>query len=63
MRQAGHAKPGKLPKEQRMRLERVRLRRLWNVAEQFLLAAAAQNLKRLLKFLAHRQAVVAPSTA
>jgi hypothetical protein len=46
-----------------MRLDRVRLRRLWNVAEQFLLAATAQNLKRLVKFLAHQQTVVAPSTA
>ena len=49
--------------KQRMRLDRVRLRRLWNVAEQFLLAATAQNLKRLVKFLAHQQTVVAPSTA
>ena len=32
--------------------ERRRLRRLWNVAEQFLLAATAQNLKRLVRFLA-----------
>lgn len=38
--------------KQRMRLGRVRLRRLWNVAEQFLLAATAQNLKRLVRFLA-----------
>jgi transposase len=49
--------------KQRMRLTRVRLRRLWNVAEQFLLAATAQNLKRLVKFLAHRQAMAAQSTA
>jgi transposase len=49
--------------KQRMRLGRVRLRRLWNVAEQFQLAATAQNLKRLVKFLAHQQTVVAPSTA
>src|SRR6266849_3433179 len=40
--------------KQRMRLERVRLRRLWNVGEQFLLAATAQNLKRLVRFLAQR---------
>jgi IS5 family transposase len=37
--------------KQRMRLHRVRLRRLWNVDEQFLLAATAQNLKRLVRFL------------
>jgi len=40
--------------KQRMRLGRVRLRRLWNVGEQFLLAATAQNLKRLVRFLAQR---------
>jgi transposase len=39
--------------KQRMRLERLRLRRLWNVGEQ-LLAATAQNLKRLVRFLAQR---------
>jgi Transposase DDE domain len=39
--------------KQRMRLGRVRLRRLWNVGEQFLLAATAQNIKRLVRFLAH----------
>ena len=38
----------------RMRMQRVRLRRLWNVSEQFLLAATAQNLKRLVHFLAQR---------
>lgn len=37
--------------KKRMRLGRVRLRRLWNVGEQFLLAATAQNLKRLERFL------------
>ena len=37
--------------KQRMRLERVRLRRLWNVAEQFQLAATAQDIKRLVRFL------------
>jgi transposase len=47
--------------KQRMRLDRVRLRRLWNVTEQFLLAATAQNLKRLVKFLALKQPAVAPS--
>ena len=40
--------------KQRMRLKRVRLRRLWNVGEQFLLAATAQNLKRLVRFLTQR---------
>lgn len=40
--------------KQRMRLGRVRLRRLWNVSEQFLLAATAQNIKRLVRFLAQR---------
>ena len=35
----------------RVGLRRVRLRRLWNVAEQFYLAATAQNLKRLVRFL------------
>ncbi len=38
--------------KQRMRLSRVRLRRLWNVGEQFLMAATAQNIKRLVRFLA-----------
>ena len=38
--------------KQRMGLHRVRLRRLWNVAEQFQLAATAQNIKRLVRFLA-----------
>jgi len=36
-------------------LRRVRLRRLWNVAEQFYLAATAQNLKRLARWLAQRE--------
>jgi len=40
--------------KQRMRLQKVRLRRLWNVSEQFLLAATAQNMKRLVKFLTQR---------
>jgi transposase len=40
--------------KQPMRMQRVRLRRLWNVSEQFLLAATAQNLKRLVPFLAQR---------
>jgi DDE family transposase len=41
--------------KQRLLLRRVRLRRLWNVAEQFHLAATAQNLKRLVHFLVQRQ--------
>jgi len=49
--------------KQRMCLRRVRLRRLWNVGEQFLLAATAQNLKRLVRFLAQRQPMPALSTA
>jgi hypothetical protein len=32
--------------KQQVKLRRARLRRLWNVAEQFHLAATAQNLKR-----------------
>ena len=48
--------------KQRLRLGRVRLRRLWNVAEQFHLAATAQNLKRLVQFIAHGQPVPTPST-
>jgi transposase len=42
--------------KQWMGMRRVRLRRTWNVAEQFLLAATAQNLKRLVRFLAQREA-------
>jgi hypothetical protein len=49
--------------KQQMRLRKVRLRRLWNVAEQFHLAATAQNLKRLVGFLAQGQSTAAPSTA
>jgi transposase len=41
----------------RVGLRRVRLRRMWNVAEQFLLAATAQNLKRLVRFRAQREAL------
>ena len=44
----------------RVGLRRVRLRRLWNVAEQFYLAATAQNLKRLVKFLAQREPCPVP---
>jgi IS5 family transposase len=49
--------------KQRMRLPRVRLRRLWNVSEQFLLAATAQNVKRLVRFLAQQSPLpkVSPS--
>jgi IS5 family transposase len=49
--------------KQRMGLRRVRLRRLWNVSEQFLLAATAQNLKRLVRFLAQRTPTLALSGA
>jgi hypothetical protein len=49
--------------KQRMRLGRVRLRRLWNVAERFQLAATAQNIKRLVRFLAKRPQVPQLSTA
>jgi hypothetical protein len=38
----------------RIGLRRLRLRRLKFVREQFYLAAAAQNLKRLMRFLAIR---------
>ena len=48
--------------KQRLGLRRVRLRRLWNVAEQFLLAATAQNIKRLVKFLDQRQPRQQPCT-
>jgi len=46
----------------RVGLRRVRLRRLWNVAEQFYLAATAQNLKRLIRFLAQRESSPALGT-
>ena len=48
--------------KQRLGLRRVRLRRLWNVAEQFLLAATAQNIKRLVKFLAQQRPRLRPCT-
>ena len=41
--------------KQQIKLRRVRLRRLWNVGEQFYLAATAQNLKRLVRHLAQKQ--------
>ena len=49
--------------KQRMRIGRVRLRRLWNVGEQFLLAATAQNLKRLVRFLAQRPPKLEPQVS
>jgi IS5 family transposase len=49
--------------KQRMRLSRLRLRRLWNVGEQFLLAATAQNLKRLVRFLAQRPPKLEPQVS
>jgi hypothetical protein len=49
--------------KQRLGLRRVRLRRLWNVAEQFFLAATVQNLKRLVQFLVQQQPRPAPNTA
>ena len=49
--------------KQRMGLRRLRLRRRWNVAEQFFLAATAQNLKRLVRFLAQQQLRPELSTA
>jgi transposase len=42
--------------KQQIKLRKARLRRLWNVAEQFYLAATAQNLKRLVRHLAQEQA-------
>ncbi len=47
----------------RIRLGRVRLRRLWNVGEQFLLAATAQNLKRLVRFLVQRPPMLRPQVS
>jgi len=41
--------------KQQIKLRRVPLRRLWNVAEQFHLAATAQNLKRLVCHLAQKE--------
>ena len=49
--------------KQRIRLYRVPLRRLWNLAEQFLLAATAQKLKRLVRFVAQRRVRPELSTA
>jgi Transposase DDE domain len=47
--------------KQQIRLRRVRLRRLWNVREQFYLAATVQNLKRLVRHFAQKQ-LPEPST-
>src|SRR5271170_3162424 len=41
--------------KQQIKLRKTRLRRLWNVAEQFYLAATAQNLKRLVRHFAQKQ--------
>ena len=47
----------------RVGLRRLRLRRLWNVSEQFYLAATAQNLKRLVRLLSqHGSAPIPCST-
>ena len=44
-------------------LRRLRLRRLKLLREQFYLAAAAQNLKRLVRFLSQPLRPVLPATA
>ena len=44
-------------------LRRLRLRRLKFVREQFFLAAAAQNIKRLVRFLSQPTTAVVPATA
>jgi Transposase DDE domain len=44
-------------------LHRLRLRRLKFVREQFFLAATAQNIKRLVRFLSHPTTSLAPATA
>ena len=44
-------------------LHRLRLRRLKFVREQFFLAATAQNIKRLVRFLSHPTTPLAPATA
>jgi len=43
-------------------LRRLRLRRLKFVREQFFLAAAAQNIKRLVRFLSHPMRPLVPAT-
>ena len=47
----------------RIGLRRLRLRRLKFVREQFFLAAAAQNIKRLVRFLSQPTRPVLPATA
>jgi Transposase DDE domain len=42
--------------KQQIKLRKARLRRLWNVPEQFYLAATAQKLKRLVRHLTQEQA-------
>jgi Transposase DDE domain len=44
-------------------LQRLRLRRLKFVREQFFLAATAQNIKRLVRFLTRPTTSLAPATA
>ena len=44
-------------------LRRLRLRRMKFVREQFFLAAAAQNIKRLVRFLSRPTTPVLPATA
>jgi len=44
-------------------LRRLRLRRLKFVREQFFLAATAQNIKRLIRFLTRRTTPLVPATA
>ena len=44
-------------------LRRLRLRRLKFVREQFFLAAAAQNIKRLVRFLSQPTTAIVPATA
>jgi hypothetical protein len=41
--------------QQQIKLRKARLRRLWNVAEQFYLAATAQNLKKLVRHFTQKQ--------
>ena len=48
--------------KQQIKLRKARLRRLWNVAERFYLAATAQNLKRLVRHLAQKQALELSTT-
>jgi hypothetical protein len=48
--------------KQQIKLRKVRLLRLWNVAEQFYLAATVQNLKRLVRHLTQNRSpkLIAP---